>query len=101
MKKSVEEEFKISFDDDQIDLVTPEINERLEDSKTLSDYGIKDGAKLKLKKSEMTLVIRTLNKTIELIVQLSDTIAMIKKKIAEKADIPVSCQKLLHAGKDA
>lgn len=99
VKKSVEEEFKISFDDDQIDLVTPEINERLEDSKTLSDYGIEDGVKLKLKKSEMTLVIRTLNKTIELIVQLSDTIAMIKKKIAEKADIPVNCQMLIHGQK--
>jgi len=75
----------------------------VEDTRTLSDYNIRDGSVLMLLirlQGGMQLFLKTISgKTISLNVQASDTIAKVKYQIQEKEGVPPSLQRLLFSGK--
>ena len=98
LQKQVADIFKLKMNDD---LRISFKDVQLEKEKLLLDYQLKDDDILICQgrlDSEMEIMIRAPNNQFQLVVKLSDTVAMIKEKIYQLEGIPVSCQKLLHAG---
>ena len=98
LQKEVADKFKLKMNDD---LRISFKDVQLEKEKLLLDYQLKDDDILICQgtlASEMEIMISAPGKQIELIVQPSDTISMIKEKIYEKESIPISCQMLVYVG---
>ncbi|KAL5851770.1 hypothetical protein ACOSQ3_006888 [Xanthoceras sorbifolium] len=73
---------------------------KLEDSKTIACYDIKDKFVLELLPPQIQIFVKTWSgKTVTLDVQLSDTIKDVKDKLFDKVHIPPELQNFVFAGK--
>ncbi|OAY55546.1 polyubiquitin [Manihot esculenta] len=73
---------------------------RLEGSKTLAFYDIKEGSLLELLPSSMQIFVKTwIGKTLVLDVKEHDTVKHIKQQIFQKLKIPIDIQSIVYVGR--